>query len=1014
MKKLTLCLLVVLTNSFAARMILNENGTQDIRLLDRTDKLEFNDDWTEVIHTSEGADPDTIDLHYINRVTLDTLGGALDEFYVNTDDGTDTLDFSEIDRIFFIIGDPDTTTDSDGDGITDYDERFRYGTNPKSANTDGDLYGDYEEIYEFGTLFPLVAELPEMSVTLSTYPQVLFNYTYTTDNTTATEVVRSSSETVSNTDTYTSETTYSHEHGWEFTVGMEQTVKVGTTNQTGWGWNWSLALHGTYTKSKTSSVGSENTREYTQGVDKAESRQRSEGVQLDGAVLSADFSIQNTGEFAFDITSLTLGLVLEDQGVITSINNLTTGINDGSRVTLNPGAVAPISASRTLTVDEANGIARQIANADFLYGRIGTYSISYNDQSVNEATTQTHANCATIIVDFGPQSGMQPINKKVSALVNYNPHGALDFSPLLLKEALEAIQREYKAKTGLGKDFWWDIRTYNDSMGLHAMGVGTDSVKNDPANNAWWYIVHQREAADTVLGYTMKRNSVYPDTIPIGFQDVVHLVYSKDTDNDSVSHYEEALYGTDDEDTDSDDDGLTDYDEIRGWERVDGNDTLVFQTDPLKDDTDGDGIIDTDDADPLKRPDETLSANASLDTIYVASGAGDTLAQTTEAIIGDTIKLRLPSAHTAGTILLRTEEVVDKIDLRRLNGTWESVTKSESSELVWKSAVQMSAVSNRYQVVVTAEDCETADTTILSVYSPLPNDTRIESIAVHTDEPWKRLEALVDNGDQSDPRTTGILLMRSTSQAALESFALEDGNNDAHTVGQVYSVSGGDVVLLRDAAPSLSSESMSDGELNSGTMYHYRQYPYHTDVQARHWYAPGSAIVSQNTKKVVVCFKMHKFTVLEEADGSGAAEIAYDMQYVHDRSGTKTTSTYGEQQFPGMGDDDYRVPNHFRDFALEKGDAVNWRIKFWEDDGGPEHNDYLWGSADSYEDFGTYSREYIAARAMGGGDGWDERIDGCDYCYKGYFFRRTYYDTREAANTRVRIKLHFEASIRDY
>lgn len=41
--------------------------------------------------------------------------------------------------------------DSDGDGISDYDEIYVYGTDPLNPDTDGDGLTDYEEIYEYGT-----------------------------------------------------------------------------------------------------------------------------------------------------------------------------------------------------------------------------------------------------------------------------------------------------------------------------------------------------------------------------------------------------------------------------------------------------------------------------------------------------------------------------------------------------------------------------------------------------------------------------------------------------------------------------------------------------------------------------------------------------------------------------------------------------------------------------------------------------------------------------------------------
>jgi outer membrane protein OmpA-like peptidoglycan-associated protein len=45
----------------------------------------------------------------------------------------------------------DSTLDSDGDGLTDRDERNRYMTDPYKADTDGDNLSDYDEIHKYNT-----------------------------------------------------------------------------------------------------------------------------------------------------------------------------------------------------------------------------------------------------------------------------------------------------------------------------------------------------------------------------------------------------------------------------------------------------------------------------------------------------------------------------------------------------------------------------------------------------------------------------------------------------------------------------------------------------------------------------------------------------------------------------------------------------------------------------------------------------------------------------------------------
>ncbi len=69
------------------------------------------------------------------------MGGVLDS------DGDGLSDWEEIHIYFTDPYDPDT----DGDGLSDFDELHRYGTDPLNPDTDGDGLSDYEEIFLYGT-----------------------------------------------------------------------------------------------------------------------------------------------------------------------------------------------------------------------------------------------------------------------------------------------------------------------------------------------------------------------------------------------------------------------------------------------------------------------------------------------------------------------------------------------------------------------------------------------------------------------------------------------------------------------------------------------------------------------------------------------------------------------------------------------------------------------------------------------------------------------------------------------
>lgn len=91
----------------------------------------------------------------------------------------------------------------------------------------------------------------------------------------------------------------------------------------------------------------------------------------------------------------------------------------------------------------------------------------------------------------------------------------------------------------------------------------------------------------------------------------------QDPDGDGLNNAQEAELGTDPNDRDTDDDGLTDGEEVNAWQTdpkkrdtdgdtlEDGEEANNLGTSPLSDDTDEDGAKDNEDVDPLMRPTPT-------------------------------------------------------------------------------------------------------------------------------------------------------------------------------------------------------------------------------------------------------------------------------------------------------------------------------------------------------------------------------------------------------------------------
>lgn len=124
--------------------------------------------------------------------------------------------------------------------------------------------------------------------------------------------------------------------------------------------------------------------------------------------------------------------------------------------------------------------------------------------------------------------------------------------------------------------------------------------------------------------------------------DLVDMVFYNqlDKDSDGLSDTAELSAGTDPDDSDSDDDGLNDGDEVNSYETdpldsdsddeglLDGEEVLTYNTDPNNSDTDGDSLDDKIEVDNELNPNDANDATTDDD--------GDGLANADEILIYDT------------------------------------------------------------------------------------------------------------------------------------------------------------------------------------------------------------------------------------------------------------------------------------------------------------------------------------------------------------------------------------------
>lgn len=386
----------------------------------------------------------------------------------------------------------------------------------------------------------------------------------------------------------------------------------------------------------------------------------------DGTI-TVGFELKNSGISAFTLVNPTVTVM---QWV--SSPSPTAASGSGAFRTLATlraidGGVLDGNGNRTFTLSPNDATIVQMSNdavnADFtkdLLARPKAIFFSPAQFEISDAegasftflTEETFGRTATLVIDDGVADTQR---FQIATNVDRNEDGTL--AGVRMGTVMQDIlQQEYTTRSV--------ARTAED--GSTVMVQELESIGNlanqrsanrgDPESGVagdseglWIIYVKRPEQAEATLPF---------DDVAILPGDEVRLVYVRDVDGDGVMRREEALYGSSDEDNDSDGDGLSDYEELkRGWTvpivydeqgvsktvsyKVTSNPTLsdsdsdglddqaerLLGTDPNNFDTDDDGISDRCEAQPLDA-DNTV-ANAECTEIpkfaILTGGAGRVL-----------------------------------------------------------------------------------------------------------------------------------------------------------------------------------------------------------------------------------------------------------------------------------------------------------------------------------------------------------------------------------------------------
>jgi hypothetical protein len=586
--------------------------------------------WTISVNTTGYAEDTITRLVSSDPAQADSDGDGLDdqeEMWVRSDpmsadtDGDGLSDFDEVMRWGTSPGHVDSDADSRGsdpdfpapplsslfdgaelaleDGIPG-----KGATSPSLSDSDGDGLSDYDELQSVSRS-ATVAEMPTFSMNLSPDSTIdlSLDVVYSSSNGTTTSHSTSLWKDQGRESGESSLVAWEASIDFSTTYSSTQSINAGCCTDIGGG---SVSVTASATSNQRASANetmgvSEGAwRESTTEYKGFQERSSSEGFTVDGARIQVLVDLQNTSNRAYSLSDYSLLVYTYDQDSLLPLGTLRPEFD---AVTLGPGESVDQVILSTGGADPA-AVAAAMANPKSIILRSGSYAMAdaegedfdYQFEEVFDATSR-------LTLDFGED---EVLNTDVASSVDRDDYG--DYAGVLLKTALENLELDWNYQThtspysgeseqlleidGRPTIVWdedaapWeglDLAGYPESggPGLRYMAAG-------------WVGFVQRYDSETLTTYEdMLEVPLYPG-------DQFTLVYTQDKDRDGISAREETLNGCLDGQIDSDaqedgtGDGLSDFWELReGWMvTLEGEEPYRAFSSPAHLDLDGDGLAD--------------------------------------------------------------------------------------------------------------------------------------------------------------------------------------------------------------------------------------------------------------------------------------------------------------------------------------------------------------------------------------------------------------------------------------
>lgn len=751
--------------------------------------------------------------------------------------------------------------DIDGDKLSNDSEKTFWHTNPYSSDTDGDGWDDYTETMDgwysanTNTFNPCIADVPKLELELTQKPEIVQIFETATGDSKEVSTETSSEETYG----HTSSSELSHSstltHSWSIQTGLEISwgKEMGGKASVTVGYNGSVASEDSYTYSEAEST------EYTRASTNATAYAKENSATYKGGKLKATLKFKNPSSITYIINSVqvTASRILPTGTSLYSGSYTLTYKGDVKTTLAGGGETGEmVFENDDLSIAETDAL---LSDANGIVVTLSGYTITstFGDttQDFTGSNTAVAAKTAAVYIDYGPTYVNSWGSEKylVGTKVNVNA-AATSIDNLYENSTLyDILVRCHLASDDSSSEY--NVTQFTDDGMLKSIH-GINSKEVDSTATGSWYVTHiyTKSSQKHTDYYSIAHNTADMKNIIVSAGDEVDIIYSIDGDNDGICLSEEKLIGTSDSDTDSDDDGISDYDEIAGW-YYNGDTSLALNyTDPTSADTDGDGISDKEDEKPCIA---YLSTDASLSSYtYTTSVASKVSALSSfTANTEETAYTMTMNDVASDTFFVDADPTIPASNVEY---TFNNVKMTQPDD-----GFVLLLGKNTLVVTVTALDQTTKKTYTATIYSVLK---AVTNFSVNTES-----SLVILWNKEFDKRASGYVIVRSTSSTSpVMNFAcIADAKNSTDPK-----------YIVMTASDNTGMYVDEDTTTSYTTKYYYWMYLYYYDSTNTDSYVQGAVASASGTtgKNPTGTLTVDMLYLRDVKDGeSGRSEVYYTI-----------------------------------------------------------------------------------------------------------------------------------------